>query len=187
MRPTWMVERTGSFLSKKKISMERILKSKTYGERIILFDEQDLELFESHSWTIHKSSKNVFYARTKLYCPETQKSIGMYFHRAVMGHPKGMEVDHIDHNTFNNFRSNLRIVTRKQNNANLSIAKRNTTGFKGVHFFKRDKNYQSYITANGKRIHCGYFKTAIEAAIKYNEMAVKHHGEFASLNKIPNG
>jgi hypothetical protein len=37
---------------------------------------------------------------------------------------------------------------------------------------------------NGKRLELGYFKTAREAAIAYNEAAKKHHGEFARLNPI---
>jgi hypothetical protein len=37
---------------------------------------------------------------------------------------------------------------------------------------------------NGKRIYKTYLKTETEAALKYNELAIKHHGEFAVLNII---
>ena len=35
-----------------------------------------------------------------------------------------------------------------------------------------------------KEIHLGHFKTKEEAAIAYNNAAIKYHGEFASLNVI---
>lgn len=50
--------------------------------------------------------------------------IRFYMHRVIMERcsgeeiPKGMEVDHINHNTLDNTRENLRIVTKWENNHN---------------------------------------------------------------------
>jgi hypothetical protein len=56
-------------------------------------------------------------------------------HRAIweMHHgtlPKGMGIDHIDHNKLNNCLKNIRTATSSQNNHNQS--KRKTSEFKGI-------------------------------------------------------
>jgi hypothetical protein len=44
--------------------------------------------------------------------------------------------------------------------------------------------YRARIRVNTKLLHLGYFKTSREAAIAYNEAAIKYFGEYAYLNKI---
>jgi hypothetical protein len=53
-----------------------------------------------------------------------------------------------------------------------------------VSFHIKRNIYQACIRVEGKAIYSWGHKTAIEAARKYNEMAIKHHGEFARLNII---
>jgi hypothetical protein len=74
------------------------------------------------------------------------------------------QIDHIDGVRSNNVWSNLRSATLKQNLENLSLAKNNTSGFRGVSWDKKEKKWRAYITHNKKRIHLGYFNTAEEAA-----------------------
>ena len=94
-------------------------------------------------------------------------------------------VDHKDRNTKNNSLSNLRWVTRQQNNMNKTKSKSNSSSlYKGVCWRKQNKKWQSYIKFNGKTIYLGYFNNEIEAAQMYNEKATKHFGEFASINMI---
>jgi hypothetical protein len=50
-----------------------------------------------------------------------------------MGAPKGMSIDHINHNTLDNRKANLRIVTHQQNNTNRNGAySTSKTGIRGV-------------------------------------------------------
>ena len=97
---------------------------------------------------------------------------------------KGYVIDHIDGNSLNNQKNNLRICTQSQNCSNQKIGKSNTSGYKGVSYNKGQGKYNSRIRFNKKLIHLGYFVNLKDAARAYNEAAVKYHGEFANLNKI---
>jgi len=45
-------------------------------------------------------------------------------HRMIMGEPQGMEVDHINRNTMDNRRVNLRVVTKTENLKNREFKRR---------------------------------------------------------------
>lgn len=65
-----------------------------------------------------------------------------------------------------------------------NLRKSKLTGFKGVTLREklRYKPYYAFISINGKQKYIGYFNTAEEAAKAYDIEAIKHFGEFASLN-----
>lgn len=94
----------------------------------------------------------------------------------------GGKVDHKNGNGLDNRRSNLRLATTQQNNFNVGITKRNTSGYKGV--YPARNGFVATIRKSGKLYHGGTFKTALEAAKKYNELAKQYHGEFAWLNRV---
>ncbi len=108
----------------------------------------------------------------------------IWMHRLIMNDPKGYIVDHINGNGFDNRRSNLRLSTQRQNICNQRLHKNNTTGMKGVTWFKRIKKWHAKITVNYKSIHLGYFDDIKKAAIAYNLAALKYQGVFSKLNKI---
>lgn len=84
-------------------------------------------------------------------------------------------------NALDNRRANLRLATKSQNQMNRRIQRNNTSGFKGVHLFKRTGKFRAYIMVQGKEKHLGYFATAEEAHVAYVKAAVEIHGEFAQL------
>ena len=98
-------------------------------------------------------------------------------HRYLMQPPEWMQVDHANHDTLDNRRSNLRIATPSQNAANRNKYKNNTTGFKGV-FCRPGNRYQA--KCQGK--HLGMFGCPIEAARAYDLAAIERFGAFALLN-----
>lgn len=148
-----------------------------------IIDNDDIELVTSSSWLLIKRSRDKFgYVRTK------RNGIVVFLHRLIIEAKKGEIVDHINGNSLDNRKRNLRIVTNSQNLMNRGKQSNNTTGYCGVTLDKRDGIYNAQIKKRGIRFHLGRFRTAKEAALAYNKAAVKLHGQFAKLNEfLPKG
>ena len=93
-----------------------------------------------------------------------------------------VDVDHWNHNIFDNKESNFRISNRSQNSCNQSLKSSNKSGYKGVSWNKRIGKWHSQIKHKYKAIHLGYFDDIILAAIAYDNAAIELHGDFAYLN-----
>lgn len=76
----------------------------------------------------------------------------------------GLFVDHINHDRTDNRLCNLRVVTKVQNTRNLSLYKKNKTGYPGVYQHETTKRYIAHIRINSKKLHLGCLKTPEEAA-----------------------
>lgn len=90
---------------------------------------------------------------------------GVYkLHRLIMNCPRDKVIDHINHNTLDNRKSNLRICTHFENQQNLRSCK---SGYTGVYFCSKKNRWGANISKNGKRITTD-FKTK-EEAIKWRK------------------
>lgn len=98
---------------------------------------------------------------------------------------EGMVIDHVNHDTLDNRKVNLRICSHGQNLCNAKTRKDNTSGYRGVSWDKEKQKWMAKITYGKKQIVLGRYATKKEAAKAYNVGAKKHHGEFACLNVIP--
>lgn len=157
-----------------------IINSKTYGRHEVYYNDEDHELVSKFIWCV-VPNRNTFYAMTRII-QGIKKYKTLRMHQLFL---TGKPIDHIDGNGLNNQRNNLRLCSDQQNNCNKGISIRNKSGFKGVHYCPgRKKKWCSNIRINGKLIVGGQFDTPLEAAIKYNELAIEYHGEFAWLNKV---
>lgn len=108
------------------------------------------------------------------------KRVVINMHRVIMDAQRGQYVDHIDNDKLNNTRSNLRLCTQSQNQANRRLHKNNTSGYKGV--TRRGSRWHARIEVNGKSIHLGYHDSALQASRIYDHAARRFFGEFARLN-----
>jgi len=87
------------------------------------------------------------------------------------------QIDHISLDESDNSIANLREANGSQNQSNRSIAKNNTSGFKGVGVV--DGRYIARIKVNRKNRHLGVFSTAEEAHAAYVKAANDNFKEFA--------
>lgn len=149
----------------------------------VLIDDEDVPLVTQYKWYIHRPSGNrYFYSHICV----NNKRTSIKLHRLIMGCETcdGTIVDHINGNTLDNRKSNLRICNHLGNAQNAKKRKDNKTGYKGVtkrHLVSGDR-YRAKIRINGKLCIIGEADAAETCARWYDVMAIKHHGEFARLN-----
>jgi hypothetical protein len=92
-------------------------------------------------------------------------------------------IDHINNNGLDNRKTNLRIVTQRQNcwNSRAKFASRSSR-YKGVSWCSRMRKWVSKISVAGKSVHLGYFNDEASAARAFDRAALKHRGRYAYLN-----
>ena len=105
--------------------------------------------------------------------------------------PEGFLVDHINKDKLDCRRSNLRLATRMDNEANKRKRRTQAGGspssqYKGVSKVKdgRKKCWRGTLTHEKRQIHLGSYFTEREAAEAYNVAAREYFGEFAHLNEF---
>lgn len=145
--------------------------------RFTLVDDQDHETFGKVKWCVSNG-----YVARGVGGRKNRKTL--LLHKEIMKTPKGMDTDHINGDKLDNRRENLRIATRSQNMANLANPINNKSGYKGVIWYKRDKNWRAFIKVDYKQIHLGYFDDKTEAAKAYNLAALEKYGKYAFLNPV---
>lgn len=140
-----------------------------------LIDSEDYSLIFGRSVALAGKGYVVVTARNK-------KEKFHYLHRAVMSAPRGLMVDHINGDKLDNRKSNLRLVTRSQNQTNSMKQRSCGSKYKGVYLDKRRALFASEITVEGKRKFLGYFVHEKRAAIAYDRAARVAFGAYARLN-----
>lgn len=97
--------------------------------------------------------------------------------------PAGMYVDHVNRNSLDNRRANLRLATPAQNAANIGTRKRadSSSRFKGVH---RTENGSWSAVVSCRGVHCrlGTYRREEDAAMAYDMGAIEIFQDFAALN-----
>ncbi len=158
--------------------MNKIIKYKDYAE-VVLYKRDNTEKTRTKiDLSDIKKIKDIRWNHTYYgYVGSNKKG---FLHRYIMGVDKGYEIDHINHNTLDNRRQNLRICTRQQNGRNQKIRTDNTSGVKGVYYSKdkRKKRWRALIFINGKEIHLGRYMTKEEATQVREDAEIRYYGEY---------
>lgn len=85
-------------------------------------------------------------------------------HRYIMDDPFGLVIDHINHDTLDNRKCNLRAVSVKENSLNRrGAANRSKSRIRGVHWNEEKRAWQARISTREGRVFLGYFKDKEEA------------------------
>ena len=130
-------------------------------------DTEDVEKIKNYCWGARKPFMYVY-----------TTGVGA-LSRPIMDTPKGLVVDHINHDTLDNRKSNLRNITCQHNLMNRSLNSNNKTGHAGVYWIKSKKHYDVGIKVNYKYIYLGTFDNIIDAISARKKAEKIYFGEFA--------
>jgi hypothetical protein len=136
--------------------------------QITIYDLEDVDKIEKYNWYAHWNPTNgSYYAQANIKHNDRRTTIQMA--RIVLGLDFGdkRQADHISHNTLDNRKENLRVVTVSQNS-------QNRLGVKGYYWDKCANKWHTRIKINGKLTSVGYFDVESDAYEAYIEAREKH-------------
>jgi hypothetical protein len=131
------------------------------------FDKEDYDRIKVYCWC---SDKGYMYARI----PGKGSKGRVYLHQLVMGRhgiKDGLEIDHINHNRYDNRKLNLRVCTHQQNDCNKPV--------KGYFFSIKENKWIAKIQVKGKNIRIGAFENEEDAKSARKNAEKKYFGDFA--------
>lgn len=131
---------------------------------LFYIDKEDYEKIKQYHWYISSTG----------YVVAHIKKVLVSLHRFITNCPEDKMIDHINRNPLDNRKTNLRIVTAKENQENKKRYKNNISGTTGVSWHKQAQKWRARIYQNGKEISLGLFDTK-EKAIEARLQAVKEY------------
>lgn len=143
----------------------------------ILIDAENFDVFSRWVWRTSSG-----YACASLFDRTTKKAFDFKMHRIVANTPDGFDTDHINGNTLDNRRANLRVCSHAENMRNRRTGRNNKLGLKGVHQRHGCSTFRAMIYVNRKKIDLGSFSDMAAAAEAYDRAALAYHGIFAQTN-----
>lgn len=140
-----------------------------------LIDTEDLHLANSYpnTWFMQYDPNTSGYYIIGRWIKDW-KTFRYRLHRTIMNALDDRVVDHINHDTLDNRKSNLRLITVQQNNQNKKMTVNNKSGVRGVHYEKESGKYKAQITINGKRTSIGRFNNLEDATLAFEVERKKH-------------
>ena len=141
------------------------------------FDLEDYELIKNSCWYIEIGGR--------VCARNPNNKTPLKLHRIVMHiEDSSFEIDHINHNQWDNRKSNLRVCLHKENLKNTKVPKTNTTGYKGVYLRSDTNRYMARIESDGNIKNLGCFDTIEEALIARLKAEKELFGSFSSQKQL---
>lgn len=149
----------------------------TQGKYAIV-DVADYAWLMSHNWHARRNKWGYYATRNVPKPGGGQTTVDM--HREILGLDSSCKTtgDHINRDTLNNRRGNLRTATNQQQSMNRGVRCDSQSGYRGVH--RSGNKWRAKIQVGSKRLHLGYAGTPEAAFALYRTAAAKHFGEFDS-------
>lgn len=127
-------------------------------QNTFIIDTEDIPLISKYKWgTKYYKKDNMWYVA----CIDNTTHKHIYLHHLLMGFP-AETIDHIDGNTLNNRKSNLRIANKNIQSINCKKTEATATGIKGVK--QSNRGYVAHLGWEGKTYYSKIFKTVEEAS-----------------------
>ena len=149
-----------------------------YKSFVCTIDTEDLVKISSTSWRVSTDKNNDI-----RWTGSFDNKISAPITHALISCPKGFVVDHINGDTSDNRKENLRVVTERQNRMNTKTFISNTSGCKGVS--KSKGKYIAYINYKKRKISLGAylsFEEAQYARFFGEKILYKEHSSYFSRN-----
>lgn len=141
----------------------------------ILVDKADEPLVNEYRWFIHTAPSGGKYVRG-YHKGSANRNTRVYMHQLIMGRRRGYVIDHVNGNSLDNRRSNLRFCTRQQNAFN-RLAK---SGHRGITWNKQYQRWVARIQHQGRAHFIGKYTELQHGIIAYNAVAKVLYGEYAT-------
>lgn len=136
-----------------------------------IFDAEDVLKVQSHPyrWGVHYERRiGNFYVVSVIRDGNKYRQVRL--HRFITNCPEGYVPDHINHNTLDNRKSNLRIVPQAVNLQNKNGAyKSSKSGVRGVYWHKVTGKWYARVCLNGKEVYGELFANFEDACRAVNE------------------
>lgn len=144
---------------------EIIIKTRKQGIKKVKIDIEDIEKIKDFTWCWIDSGTN----RNAIYIQSTSCNVynkRIKLHRLIMNCPDDKVIDHINRDTLDNRKSNLKVCKQEENLHNRTVFKNNTSGCTGVIWKKRKRKWEARITIDYICYFLGYYndyKDAVRA------------------------
>jgi hypothetical protein len=168
-------------------------------DSIFKIDKTDYNIAKERIWVSEKHilNENTFEYLVNNNTDDDGKFIRIYYHIEIMkqykekykydnNYSKTIIVDHINGDTTDNRKKNLRVRTQSENNMNKTIQCNNKSGIVGVYWDKPTNMWISLIAVRKKRMQLGsfyYLRNAVKARIDAEK---KYFGEHAFIKRDEN-
>lgn len=153
------------------------------GNAAATVDDADVPLVSSYVWSVERRGGKA-YAVCYLDAADLTRKVLM--HRIIMGAKRGELVDHVNGDSLDNRRTNLRLCTVAQNGMNRRKQRTRAataSRFKGVSWDRSNGIWRARIVLKGKQHSLGNFRVEDDAARAYDAAAKEHFGAFACTNE----
>lgn len=138
-------------------------------------DDEDYDKLSQNTWYLNNG-----------YALRSHDGIRMHHDVLNVNNFTFEEVHHINNNKLDNRRSNLKMLEFSVHQATKPPQSNNVSGYKGVSWKNpqstRKGKWVAQIAYNRRKIHIGYFISALEAAKAYDNYAIQIFGPDAFLN-----